>query len=47
MTHGYGAAVVVKERANSPYMAKGGSYSTPKGKKVREEYLNGCKASNN
>lgn len=41
MTHGYGAAIVVEERANSPHMAKGGSYYTPKGKKVREEYLNG------
>ena len=36
---GNGAAIVVNERDNAPYMAKGGSHYVPKSTAIREEYL--------
>ena len=36
---GNGAAIVVNERDNDPYTAKGGSHYMPKSTAIREEYL--------
>lgn len=36
---GNGAAIVVNERDNAPYTAKGGSHYVPKSTAIREEYL--------